>query len=97
MRRAARVDDNQHEIVAALRAAGCSVTSLAAVGKGCPDIVVGVGGVNYLLEIKDGRKAPSKRRLTQAEEAWHISWRGRVSIVNSVEEALTAVGLVNVV
>ena len=53
MRRAAKVDDNQAEIVATLRYVGCSVTSLASIGRGCPDIVVGYNGVNYLLEIKD--------------------------------------------
>lgn len=97
MRRAARVDDNQGEIVAALRAAGCSVTSLASVGKGCPDLVVGRNGVNYLLEVKDGKKPPSKRRLTEDEKAWHNAWMGQVSVVNGIEEALQAVGFVHVV
>lgn len=93
MRRAARVDDNQAEIVAALRVAGCSVTSLASIGKGCPDIVVGRAGVNYLLEIKDGSKVPSKRRLTPDEQSWHGAWRGQVSVVESIADALVAVGL----
>lgn len=91
MRRAAKVDDNQSEIVAALRAAGCSVTSLASIGKGCPDIVVGRAGVNYLLEIKDGKKPPSKRKLTPDEHMWHESWRGQVAVVHSVEDALRIV------
>ena len=94
MRRAARVDDNQAEIVAALRAAGCSVTSLASIGKGCPDIVVGRSGVNYLLEIKDGKKPPSKRRLTPDEQSWQEAWRGQVAVVNSVEDAFMVMGFV---
>lgn len=94
MRRAARVDDNQAEIVAALRAAGCSVTSLASIGKGCPDIVVGRAGVNYLLEIKDGKKPPSKRKLTPDEQAWHESWRGQIAVVHSVEDAFRVMGCV---
>lgn len=93
MRRRAKVDDNQSEIVAALRAAGCSVTSLASIGKGCPDIVVGRGGVNYLMEIKDGNKPPSKRRLTKDEQEWHATWNGHVAIVESVEDALHCVGM----
>lgn len=93
MRRAARVDDNQAEIVAALRRAGCSVCSLAGVGKGCPDLVVGLRGVTYLLEVKDGSKCPSKRRLTAGEQQWHENWRGHVAVVSSVDEALDAVGL----
>jgi arginine repressor len=93
MRRAARVDDNQAEIVAALRAAGCTVQSLAAVGRGCPDLLVGrtrsTGTQrNYLLEIKDGAKPPSRRKLTPDEQAWHAAWRGQVAVVESVDEAL---------
>ena len=91
MRRAARVDDNQAEIVAALRAAGCSVTSLASIGKGCPDIVVGRAGMNYLMEIKDGNKPPSKRSLTPEEKKWHELWKGQVAVVESVEDALRVV------
>ena len=93
MRRAAKVDDNQAEIVDALRRAGCSVCILSGVGRGCPDLAVGIKGVTYMLEIKDGKKPPSERRLTPAEEAWHNSWRGHAAVVKSVDEALDAVGL----
>ena len=41
MRQAAKVDDNQAAIVEALRSLGASVESLAAVGKGVPDLLVG--------------------------------------------------------
>ena len=44
MRRAARVDRNQAEIVVALRAGGASVQPLHAVGKGVPDLLVGWRG-----------------------------------------------------
>lgn len=94
LRRAAKVDDNQAEIVAALRRAGCSVCILSGVGKGCPDLAVGRGGVTYMLEIKDGRKTPSARKLTPDEQAWHDAWRGHAAVVNSVDEALAAVGVV---
>ena len=88
MRRAAKVDDNQSEIVATLRYVGCSVTSLASLGRGCPDIVVGYNGVNFLFEIKDGKKCPSRRKLTPEEKKWHESWKGQVAVVESVEDAL---------
>lgn len=42
MRHAARTDRNQAEIVKALRAAGCSVQCLHAVGGGVPDLLVGL-------------------------------------------------------
>ena len=95
MRLRARVDRNQAEIVKALRAVGCSVQSLAAVGKGCPDILVGVRGVNILMEIKDG-KAKDKRQhqLTPDEERWHREWNGQREVVKSVEEALAVVSRV---
>lgn len=93
MRRAARVDDNQREIVEELRRVGCSVWSLAGVGKGFPDLAVGFRGRNLFLEVKDGSKPPCKRRLTPDEEAFHASWRGHVAVVESVEDALKIVGV----
>ena len=93
MRRAAKIDDNQNEIVYALRNAGCSVVSLAAVGKGCPDILVGRAAFNYLLEIKDGEKPASARKLRPEQKDFFITWHGHVRVVNNVDEALAAVGL----
>ncbi|MEM9388727.1 MAG: hypothetical protein AAGA68_27040 [Pseudomonadota bacterium] len=93
MRRAAKVDDNQGDVVEALRKCGCSVSSTAAVGNGFPDIVVGVAGRNYLLEIKDGSKIPSKRQLTRDEKKFRDGWSGQVATVNSPDEALRVVGL----
>lgn len=87
-----RLDANQNEIVKALRKAGCSVQSLAGVGSGCVDLLVGRCGENYLIEVKDGTKSPSQRRLTDDEEQWHFSWHGTVTIVTSEDEALRAVG-----
>ncbi len=93
-RYARRVDDNHAAIVAALRAVGCAVQSLAAVGKGCPDLVVGRRGQTFLLEVKDGAKPPSARKLTPDEEEWHRAWCGvPVATVNSVREALAVVGV----
>lgn len=57
MRRAAAVDANQTAIIRALRKAGVSVQPLHTVGQGCPDIIAGFRGVNYLLELKDGSRA----------------------------------------
>lgn len=93
MRTVARTDDNQRDIVAALRRAGCSVLILSGVGRGCPDIAVGLRGVTYMLEIKDGKKAPSDRELTPDQKDWHTKWRGHAAVVQSVGDALRAVGL----
>jgi Holliday junction resolvase len=88
MRKAAKIDDNQNAIVNVLRQIGASVQSLAATGKGCPDLLVGYHGINYLMEIKDGDKVLSKQKLTIDQEHWHSLWRGSVHIVKSVDEAL---------
>ena len=94
MTRHRKIDANHGQIVKALRAIGATVHSLASLGAGCPDLVVGRLGKNYLLEIKDGARCPSERRLTEDEKSWHASWRGQVCVVNSVDEALKAVGAV---
>lgn len=91
--RAAKIDANQNEIVEALRKSGCTVQILSSVGKGCPDILVGRGGDNYLLEIKDGNKPKSSQKLTPDQIDWHSKWNGSVYVVNSIELAFTAVGL----
>lgn len=88
MRRAAKVDENQAEIVGAFRKLGASVLLLHGVGMGCPDILVGYRGRNYLIEIKDGKKPPSKRKLTSWQEDWHADWRGQVDVIQSVDEAV---------
>lgn len=89
--RACRVDSNQVEIVKALRQIGCTVTPTHTIGAGFPDIVVGRNGINYLMEIKDGKKPASARALTPDETKWHIEWRGVVHIVYSVDDALRVV------
>ena len=90
---AKRIDANQPTIVKDLRAAGASVQSLADLGKACPDILVGFRGENYLFEIKDWKQPPSKRRLTPDEKDWHLKWGGKVQVIETSAEALTAMGL----
>lgn len=91
MRRAARVDANQNEIVQALRDIGASVAITSMLGSGFPDIVVGYRGRNYLFEIKDGSKPPSERKLTEAEQEFHDLWRGTVFVAKDVNEALVEI------
>jgi hypothetical protein len=90
MRRAARIDANQTQIVSALRSVGASVELLSAVGKGCPDLMVGYRGLNILMEVKDGNKPPSERKLTSDQIVWHSNWKGVVFLVTSVQDALDA-------
>lgn len=88
MRRAAKIDRNQPEIVSVLRRLGASVQPLHMVGQGCPDLAVGWRGENLFLEIKDGLLVPSKQRLTDDEARWHSEWKGKVLIVRSVSDVL---------
>lgn len=91
MRRAAKVDANQSEIVKSLRAAGATVQSLSNIGQGCPDILVGFGKRTFVFEIKDPCQVPSKRMLTYDERCWHSAWNGQVDIVETAEEALSII------
>jgi hypothetical protein len=89
MRRAARVDDNQAEIVAALRAIGASVQPLHTIGQGCPDILVGLSGRNVLFELKNPNQVPSKRKLTDDEAIWFGNWRGEAYVIETADEAIS--------
>lgn len=91
MRRASRVDANHAEIVAALRKIGASVADTSGVGGGYPDLTVGYRGRNHLLEVKDGSKSPSKRKLTPDQVDFVAGWRGHWMQVRSVDEAIEAV------
>lgn len=92
-RRAARIDDNQPDIVAALRAVGASVQSLAALGQGVPDLLVYFRGL-YLLEIKNPLQSRSDQQLTSDEADWHAAWGGPVYVVRTIDEALMVIGAV---
>lgn len=95
MMRNAKTDINHAEIRDALRSVpGCRVFDTARLGGGFPDLVVGFMGRISLLEIKDGSKPPSKRKLTPDEKRFHEQWEHLpVFVVNDVEEAFFAVGV----
>jgi Holliday junction resolvase len=85
---AKRIDANQNAIVRALRDHGAYVR-IVTQGDGLPDILCAYKGVTALLEVKDGDKSPSHRKLTPAEEKFFKEWTGGLLIVvNSVQEAL---------
>lgn len=88
MRRIARTDRNQSEIVSLFRQAGYSVQSLAQLGNGVPDLLLGRNGVNHLVEIKDGDKPASRQQLTADQSEWTERWKGKVWLVTSKEDAI---------
>ena len=92
MRRAARRDHGEQDIIKAMRACGAYVKAIN--DEGTFDLLVGYTGgsgrfYTLLIEIKDGTKPPSARRLTDAEQKFHDEWPGdNLYIINSVQEAL---------
>jgi hypothetical protein len=97
--RTARRDANHAAIVAGLRAAGCSVLELHAVGGGCPDLLVGAKSWDYLLEIKRPgwqryAKSGTAPATLKRQADFRASWRGHpVAVVETLDQALAAVGL----
>ena len=92
--RAAKIDANQEAVVTALRAAGATVQSLAGVGKGVPDLLVGFKGQTMLMEVKDGFKPLSARLLTEDQLRWHGAWKGgALAVVDSPDAALRMIGV----
>lgn len=86
MRTAARTDDNQAEIVAALRAAGYVVWVI----KWPVDLLVGTGKAWIAMEVKDCSKPPSAQKLTPNQELFFALGGGPMAVVNDVESALRA-------
>jgi len=91
VRRAARIDCNQFEIVQAFRTGGASVKSLASVGEGCPDLLVGYRGRNHLVEVKDGKKFPCERKLTPDQEKFHKEWKVHIYIAESIDDVFNLI------
>jgi len=93
-RRAQRTDDNQADIVKALRAIPGVTVDL-----GHDDILVGCKGNSYWFEIKHpsavsprtGKVRPSEK--TQTERSREIYWEGHYSIVWSFEQILDEIGI----
>jgi len=87
MRRAARVDANQEQIVSALRAAGAYVWII-----GLPvDLLVGYKNHTFLVEIK----IDSKKRLTKLQADFFENWSGStLARIDSPEAAIRMIGVV---
>lgn len=86
-------DLNEPEIIDALVSVGCSVWSMH---EPC-DLLVGrvVHGVprTFLLEVKNPAKNASHKKLTKAQVAFRATWRGHYAVVETVAQALAAVGV----
>lgn len=74
-------DANEGEIFDVLRGFGIVVEPM---DRPC-DAVCGFGGVNYLVEVKNGTKA----KLTPSQQKFKDSWKGQFKTLHTVEEAMT--------
>ncbi len=82
-----RRDDNESDIVKALRQVGASVYRLQ--GTGIPDLVVGWCKRTYLLEVKS-----ATGKLTPKQVGFWQAWKGQPPvIVRDVGDALRAIGV----
>jgi len=82
-----RTDANHKQIIDAIKKIpSLSVFSTHMVGKGFPDIVIGYKGINYLVEIKDGKKTKSQKKLTEDEIRFHQSWFGQIIVCECVQD-----------
>lgn len=82
-----RADQNHVELAKVYEDLGCSVVNTYHVGGGFGDAVIGVVGVNEIIEIKtlDGEKTPAQVRF-------HRDWRGSpVVIVRTMDDVIAHV------
>lgn len=84
-----RTDKNHLPLMEQIRQIpGAEVLSIHTIGRGAPDLILGFAKRNYLLEVKDPKQPPSKRRLTEDEEKFHKSWPGSVHVVETLADVL---------
>ena len=87
MRHAARVDETQASIVAAMRSMGATVWII-----GLPvDLLCGYKGHTVLVEVKKltGKRQPKPTKYTQLQKDFFATWKGGpVATVCDVEGAI---------
>ena len=86
-RRAAKKDANHNEVADAFISLGYSVLDVSQLKK-CCDIIAGKGKRTIAVEIKDGAKPPSARKLSEGELDFKRSWRGEWALVESVNDVI---------
>ena len=94
MRRRAKVDDNQKEIIKVFRDLGAYVLHTHQL-KACCDCILVYKGSTVAIEIKDGTKVPSKRTLSTGEEVFRILWTnagGTWEKIESTQDARELMG-----
>lgn len=89
MTRIKKTDSNHLKLMEQIRQIpGTSVASTHTLGKGFPDFIVGYCNRNFLIEAKDPKKSPSKRKLTPDQIKFHQKWTGSIHVVETIEDFL---------
>ena len=85
-----RPDDNHNSIVRDLKTIpGLDVIDLHDLGiADVPDLLLGYGGVNYLVEIKN-----ENGRLSPGQVEFHRDWPGQKSVARTWDDVLKIIGL----
>jgi hypothetical protein len=52
---------------------------------------VGATCRNFIFELKDPARPPSKRTLTPDEKKWIANWKGQVRVVETTEEIVEVI------
>lgn len=88
--KARKKDANHHEIVQAFESLGYNVEDMTAINNFC-DIHISKGRIYSFIEIKDGKKPPSARKLTSGEVKFRsrcLESRTNWHLCRSVQDAV---------
>ena len=87
-----KVDNNQLDIVKAFRSMGATVLNLSAVGKGCPDLLIGYKNISVLVEVKS-----KTGKFTEPQLKFMEQWKGgAVNRIDSVDGAIRLIKLLDI-
>ena len=81
-----RSDLNQSRLVKVARKLGFSVLVISRTES--IDLLVGLAGIDQLIELKNPDQAPSDRILSKDEQKFHDAWRGKTPVIIENENGL---------
>lgn len=75
-----RTDNNHKQVKAAFEKFGCAVLDLSQVGGGCPDLLVGCSGSDYLVEVKF-----DKGKISESQREFARRWPAPIYVCRTME------------